>query len=85
MGYLAMDMAGALRPDVVIMDVSMPLMKGDEATRQIKLHFPMTRVIGLSMYDVADKKEKMFQAGADGYIPKTAFPDELIAAIRDAR
>ncbi len=73
-----------LRPDVVIMDVSMPLMSGDEAARQIKTHLPETRVIALSMYDEADKRERMFQAGAEGYLLKTASSDELFAAIRGA-
>ena len=81
-GRTAIDMAADLRPDVVIMDVSMPSMKGDEATRQIKKYLPDTRVIALSMYDEADKKESMFQAGAEGYILKTISADELIAAIR---
>jgi PAS domain S-box-containing protein len=80
-GHQAIDLAGALRPDVIIMDVSMPMMKGDEATRRIKTHWPAIRVIGLSMYDEPDKKEKMFEAGADDYILKTVSADELIAAI----
>jgi PAS domain S-box-containing protein len=82
-GREAINMAIALHPDVVLMDVSMPLLSGDQATRQIKTYLPETRVIALSMYDEADKKEKMFQAGAEGYILKTISADELIAAIRD--
>jgi two-component system invasion response regulator UvrY len=64
------------------MDVSMPLMSGEEATRQIKTLLPRTRVIALSMYDEADKKERMYQAGAESYVLKTAFADELWATIR---
>ena len=75
-------MAIDLHPDVVIMDVSMPLMSGDQATRQIKTHLPKTRVIALSMYDEADKKERMYQAGAESYVLKTASAEELLAAIR---
>jgi len=81
-GREAISMTSELRPDVVIMDVSMPLMSGDQATRQIKTHLPNTRVIALSMYDEADKKERMFTAGAEGYILKTASAEELLAAIR---
>jgi DNA-binding NarL/FixJ family response regulator len=84
-GREAIDMAVDLRPDVVIMDVSMPMMKGDEATRQIKMHLPNTRVIALSMYDEADKKKSMFEAGAERYILKTISAEHLIAAIRGER
>ncbi len=81
-GRKAIDMAVDLRPDVVMMDVSMPLMRGDQATRQIKAYLPGTRVIALSMYDDADKRESMFRAGAEGYILKTIPAEELLAAIR---
>ena len=56
-GREAIDLASRLEPDVVIMDVSMPLIEGDEATRQIKAHLPRTRVIALSMYDESEKME----------------------------
>jgi NarL family two-component system response regulator LiaR len=64
------------------MDVSMPLMKGDEATRQIKTYLPEVRVIALSMYDEAEKKQSMFEAGAESYILKTISAEELIAALQ---
>ena len=81
-GREAVNMANELRPDVVIMDVSMPLMSGDEATRQIKMHLPKTRVIALSMYHEPDTMDTMYNAGADGYVLKTASTEELVAAIR---
>ncbi len=81
-GREAINMVSELHPDVVIMDVSMPLMSGDQATRQIKAYLPKIRVIALSMYDEADKKERMYQAGAEGYILKTVSAEELLAAIR---
>jgi PAS domain S-box-containing protein len=81
-GREAINKALALHPDVVLMDVSMPLLSGEEATRQIKTRLPKTRVIALSMYDEAEKKEKMFEAGAEGYILKTVSAEDLIAAIR---
>ncbi|MCL5281306.1 MAG: PAS domain S-box protein [Planctomycetes bacterium] len=81
-GREAINLANDLKPDVVIMDVSMPLMNGDQATRQIKMHLPQTRVIALSMYDEAEKKEKTFEAGAEDYILKTVSAEELLAAIR---
>jgi PAS domain S-box-containing protein len=81
-GRDAINQAYQLQPDVVIMDVAMPLINGDDATRQIKLHLPRTRVIALSMYEDAEEVEKMRQAGAEGYILKTAPSEQLLAAIR---
>jgi len=81
-GRKAIEMAVDLRPDVVMMDVSMPLMKGDEATRQIKSYLPKTRVIALSMYDDADKQQSMFEAGAESYLLKTISAEDLLAALR---
>jgi DNA-binding NarL/FixJ family response regulator len=81
-GREAVDLAGRLKPDVVIMDVSMPLINGDEATRQIKAYLPGIRVIALSMYDEPEKIGKMYQAGAESYVLKNASAEELLAAIR---
>jgi DNA-binding NarL/FixJ family response regulator len=81
-GREAVDLAHRLKPDVIIMDVSMPLIEGDEATRQIKAYLPRTRVIAHSMYAQADKIEAMSQAGAERYVLKTAPAEELLAAIR---
>ena len=81
-GREAVDLAYQLEPDVVVMDAAMPLMAGDEATRQIKLHLPHVRVVALSMFEEADMAEAMRQAGAEAYLLKTAPSDELLAAIR---
>jgi CheY-like chemotaxis protein len=81
-GREAVNQAYRLQPDVVIMDVAMPLINGDDATRQIKLHLPKTRVIALSMYEEPDMVEKMRRAGAEAYILKTAPSEELVATIR---
>ena len=81
-GREAVDLADQLEPDVIIMDVSMPLIDGDEATRQIKKHLPNTRVVALSMFDEPDTIERMYAAGAEAYILKTAPSEELLAAIR---
>ena len=82
-GREAVDLALRLEPDVVIMDVSMPLIDGDVATRQIKEHLPKTRVIALSTYNEPETIEKMYKAGAESYVLKTASSEELLAAIRD--
>jgi DNA-binding NarL/FixJ family response regulator len=84
-GQDAVDLAYRLRPDVVTMDVSMPVMSGDEATRRIKERLPRTRVIALSMHQEPETVRKMYQAGADGYVLKTAPPAELFAAIHGQR
>jgi LuxR family maltose regulon positive regulatory protein len=81
-GREAVSLTGELRPDVVIMDVSMPLMSGEEAARQIKGHLPQTRIIALSMHEDAEVVERMHQAGAENYLLKTAASEELLAAIR---
>ncbi len=81
-GREAVNLADQLRPDVVIMDVSMPVMSGDEATRQIKKDRPETRIIALSMWEESDVREKMYRAGAESYVLKTAPSEELLAAIR---
>jgi CheY-like chemotaxis protein len=81
-GREAVNLTCELRPDVVIMDVAMPLMAGDEATRQIKLHMPQTRVIALSMFEEAGVAEAIRRAGAERYLLKTAPFEELLTAIR---
>jgi CheY-like chemotaxis protein len=81
-GREAVDLALRLEPDVVIMDVSMPLIDGDAATRQIKEQLPRTRVIALSTYNEPEVIQKMYRAGAEGYVLKTTSSEELLAAIR---
>jgi PAS domain S-box-containing protein len=81
-GREAVDLAGQLHPDVVVMDLLMPVMNGDEATRQIKENVPRTRIVALSMRDEPEVQEKMQAAGADRYVLKTAPYKELLAAIR---
>ncbi len=81
-GREAVDLASQLRPDVIVMDMSMPLIEGDEATRQIKTYLPETRVIAISMYDQTEKIDAMYRAGAESYVLKTAPSEELLAAIR---
>jgi PAS domain S-box-containing protein len=81
-GREAVDLAARLQPDVVVMDVAMPLINGDEATRQIMAHLPGTRIVALSMYEEADLVERMQRAGAESYVLKTAPAEELLAAIR---
>ncbi len=70
------------RPDIAILDVQMPKMTGIEATRQIKSRFPDIRVLILTAYDEAPYVFALLQAGADGYILKSADADALLEAVR---
>jgi len=81
-GSEAVERARELQPDVIIMDVAMPVMPGDEATRRIKAEMPQMRVVALSMFAEPGVREKMLDAGAEIYLPKTGPSEELLAAIR---
>jgi two-component system response regulator NreC len=83
-GDEAIDLAVQLRPDVVLMDVSMPGMSGDDATRQILESVSEANVLALSVHEEEAHFFQMFQAGAIGYIPKRAAPRLLLTAIRAA-
>lgn len=71
-----------LRPDIVLMDITMPGLSGTEATRQIRKQFPETKVLALSMHEDERYLYQMLEAGASGYIPKKAADTELLSAIR---
>jgi two-component system response regulator NreC len=71
-----------LKPDVVIMDVAMPGMNGIEATRHIKAANPDTAILALTMHEDEQYFFEMLNAGASGYIPKRAAPDDLVSAVR---
>jgi len=81
-GEEAVQMATEMQPDVIIMDIAMPKLNGIEATRQIKLLRPTIAVLALSAYDDDEYVFGLLEAGAAGYLLKTASGDELIHAIR---
>ncbi|NLG49365.1 MAG: PAS domain S-box protein [Chloroflexi bacterium] len=83
-GRQVVELAHKVRPDIVLMDVSMPVMDGIEATRRITADMPNVRVIGLSMYEDTEMSERMREAGAVDYVPKGGDPAELVAAVRHA-
>jgi DNA-binding NarL/FixJ family response regulator len=64
------------------MDVSMPVMDGIEATREICRLCPQTRIVALSMYHTAEYVQRALRAGAQGYVLKDAAGNELVAAVR---
>lgn len=81
-GASALKRVAEVKPDVVVMDVAMPGMSGIEATRQIKEESPETAVIALTMHEDEQYFFQMLAAGASGYVPKRAAPDDLVSAIR---
>jgi DNA-binding NarL/FixJ family response regulator len=82
-GRKAVKLANELRPDVVIMDVAMPLLNGMEATRQIVRSLPATRVLVLSTYGQDDYIRQVARAGASGYLVKHTAASDLLKAIRE--
>jgi CheY-like chemotaxis protein len=80
-GAEALELARHTRPDVIIMDISMPEMDGIEATRRIKTDLPNVRVIGLSMHDDEQLIGAMQQAGAEVVLRKTISTAEMVKAI----
>lgn len=81
-GREAIDRARQLAPDVVLMDIAMPAMDGLEATRRIHKEFPQMKVLTLSQYDDREHLLSLLEAGAEGFISKTAASSELASAIR---
>jgi two-component system response regulator NreC len=84
-GVEGVRLALELTPDVVLMDISMPDMNGIEATRKIKADAPGVAVLALTMYEDDQYFFEMLGAGASGYVPKRAAPNDLIAAIHAVR
>lgn len=80
-GRLGVELARQLQPDIVLMDIAMPLLNGLEATAQILQNNSTTKVIILSMYDYESYIRQALAAGAAGYILKDASSQELLDAI----
>lgn len=81
-GREALEMVRKLAPDVVLMDIAMPLMDGLEATRRIHKEFPQAKVIVLTQYEDREYVLPVIEAGASGFVSKTAASSELTSAIR---
>jgi two-component system response regulator NreC len=80
----ALEAARLLKPDVILMDIGLPDMSGIEATREIRKQQPDAAVVALTIHEDEEYFFKMLDAGARGYVPKRAAPEELITAIRAA-
>lgn len=83
-GRDAVELALRLRPDVVIMDMMMPIMDGVTATRSIRRKRPRTQILALTNFLSADMLVRALDAGAIGYLLKTINVDELATAVRNA-
>ncbi len=81
-GKRAVEMARELHPDVVIMDVHLPMLDGIEATRLICAECPSVRVIAWSMFDQVESAQPMLDAGAVAYVSKSESSSVLLKAIR---
>jgi two-component system, NarL family, response regulator NreC len=80
----ALEAARLLKPDVILMDIGLPDMSGIEATREIRKLYPEVAIVALTIHEDEEYFFKMLDAGARGYVPKRAAPEELITAIRAA-
>jgi len=81
-GEEVLQLTGELRPDIVLLDISLPDIDGIEATRRLKQSYPQTRVLILTVYDEESLLREAMRAGAAGYIIKRAAEEELTTAIQ---
>ena len=80
----ALDLVDKLRPDLVLMDIGLPDATGIEVTAQVKQRWPQVAVVALTIHEDEEYFFRMLNAGASGYVPKRAAPEELLTAIRSA-
>jgi DNA-binding NarL/FixJ family response regulator len=81
-GAEAVEVVGRTTPDLVLMDIKMPVMNGIEATRQIRVHYPSTKVLVLTTYDDDEWVFDAIRAGASGYLLKDTPREEVIHAVK---
>ncbi len=83
-GRQAVEQSRSVTPDVILMDLSMPVLDGVEATRQILDQQPLIRIVALTSFSEEPKVADMLAAGAVGYLLKDCEPSDLLAAVRSA-
>src|SRR5271167_407987 len=74
--------AGALKPDVIVLDIAMPILNGLDAGRQVKEILPAVKLVYLTMNPDADVAAEAFSRGASGYLLKTCAAAEMVLAVR---
>ena len=79
-----LEVVGQVKPQVVLMDIGLPDLSGIDAAGQIKQLSPETAIVALTIHEDEEYFFKMLEAGANGYVPKRAAPEELLTAIRVA-
>lgn len=82
-GRALMRRAQQLKPDVILLDISMPLLNGIDAARQLRKSLPHTRIIFLTMHAEPDYVTEAFRAGASGYLLKRSAASELVNAVHE--
>lgn len=82
-GRAVLDECSRLKPDIVVLDVAMPVLNGLDAARQLRLFLPGIKVIFLTMSEDSDVAAEAFRAGASGYLLKNSAVAELVQAIRE--
>jgi DNA-binding NarL/FixJ family response regulator len=83
-GRALLEIAAKLKPDVIVLDIGMPLLNGLEAGRQLKSKMPSVKIIFLTMQEDPDLAIEAMRSGASGYLLKTSAPAELLHAIHEA-
>lgn len=81
-GEAGLNLAATCKPDVILLDVSMPGVGGPETARQLKADYPGVKILAVTIHDNQAYLLQMLDAGADGYLPKTAAAAELVNAVR---
>ncbi len=82
-GRALIEAAAQLKPDIILMDISMPLLNGLEAARQLKRVVPQTKIIFLTMHGDVSYVKEAFRVGASGYLIKRSAAPELLTAIHE--
>jgi two-component system response regulator NreC len=82
-GITAIQMCDTLKPDILLLDISMPGLSGQAVAKIVKKQHPEIKILVVSMHEDESYLREMLQAGADGYVPKKAADVELLAAIRN--
>jgi len=83
-GQQALDAARELKPDVLVLDISMPVMNGIETARRLTEAGAKTRIVFLTVHDDPDFAREALEAGAQGYVVKQRIASDLVAAIKKA-